>query len=67
MSPAEKDSPENGFWQREGGALLRVGIVALIQILLVVSVFYFTGDQSTSGDVPTLRPGIHPASSQGVR
>jgi hypothetical protein len=67
MSPAEKDSPENSFWQREGGALLRVGIVALVQILLVVSVFYFTGNQAAPDDVPAFRSGIHPTSSQGVK
>ena len=67
MTAAEKDSPANSFWQREGGPLLRVGIVAMVQILLVVSVLYFTGNRSAPDDPVTLRSGIHPASSEGVK
>jgi hypothetical protein len=67
MTAAEKDSPANSFWQREGGALLRVGGVAMVQILLVLGVLYFTGNRPASDDPATLRSGIHPASSQGVK
>jgi hypothetical protein len=67
MSPAEKDSPENSFWQRESGALLRMGVVGMVQILLVLGILYFTGNPSPPDDVPAFRSGIHPTSSQGVK
>jgi len=67
MTAAEKDSPAKSFWQREGDALLRVGVLGMVQILLVLGVLYFTGNRSASDDAATLRSGIHPASSQGAK
>jgi hypothetical protein len=63
MTPGETEDPQDTFRQREGGALLCMGVIAVIQILLAINVLYFMDGRSASDrtpdNAPILRPSIH--------
>ena len=58
MSLATNDGPQDTFWKRNGGAALCIGVMTAVQILLVVTVLYFTGSRTepdrNAASAPTL-------------